>query len=104
MLFWLQVALRTCVVSCSDLKGFEHAVEVTAESIYEAVARALAVFRSDDWIDEIGRGLTAVKVVVRHPEIVHTVRVKDFEHWIETGGKTPAEIILKQRLREVLGK
>jgi hypothetical protein len=35
------VALRTCQVSCRDLKGIEHAVEITADSLYEAVARRL---------------------------------------------------------------
>jgi hypothetical protein len=32
------VALRTCRVSCSDLNGIEHTVEVTADSLFEAVA------------------------------------------------------------------
>jgi len=39
------MALRSCLVSCRDLGGTEHAVEVTAESLYEAVAQALGITR-----------------------------------------------------------
>ena len=96
------MAVRTCVVSCSDLRGVEHAVEITAESIYEAVAQALRVFCDHEWVDEIGGGLTTVKVVVRSPEIEHTVRVKDFERWLQSDGKMPAEVMLKKRLRDLV--
>ena len=49
----LPVAVRTCRVSCRDLKGIEHTVEVTADSLYEAVAQALRTFRKDTSVDEI---------------------------------------------------
>jgi len=42
------------VASCRDLAGTEHAVEVTAESLYEAVAQALGILRGDIWVEEIG--------------------------------------------------
>jgi hypothetical protein len=36
------MALRSCLVSCRDLAGTEHALEVTAESLYEgALCRRL---------------------------------------------------------------
>lgn len=88
----LPVAVRTCRVSCRDLRGIEHTVEVTADSVYEAVAQALRVFREDTWVDEIGRRLTAVKVVVIQPEVEHRVLIQDFERWLQSDGKTPAEI------------
>src|SRR6266571_2822018 len=100
----LPVAVRTRRVSCRDLKGIEHTVEVTADSLHEAVAQALRVFREDTWVDEIGRGLTAVKVVVTQPEVKHRVVIRDFERWLDSGGKTPAEITLKSRLRTLLAK
>ena len=49
------MSLRSCTVSYCDLKGVEHAIEVTADSLYEAVAQGLRVFRENDWIDEVGR-------------------------------------------------
>ena len=98
------VAVRRCFVSCTDLNGVEHAVEVTADSVYEAVAQGLRIFRENAWVDEIGRGLTTVKVLVKQPEVEHRVRIQDFERWLDTPGKTPAEIMLKARLRSLLGK
>jgi truncated hemoglobin YjbI len=74
------------------------------DSLYEAVAQALRVFRANDWIDEVGRGQTTISVVVRQPEVRHKVRVQDFERWLESQGRTPAEVSLKARLRELLGK
>ena len=97
------MGLRTCTVSYCDLKGVQHVIEVTADSLYEAVAQGLRVFRDNDWIDEVGRGQTIISVVVRQPEVRHKVRVQDFEQWLESQGRTPAEVSLKGRLRELLG-
>jgi hypothetical protein len=97
------VVLKTCRVSCVDLRGLEHAVEVSASSLYEAVAQALRIFRNNDWIEGIGRGQMAILVKVKHPETEHTARVQDFERWLEASPRSPAERILKNRLRELLG-
>jgi len=98
------VSLRTCTVSCRDLKGIEHAIEMTADSLYEAVAHGLRAFRENEWVDEIGGGLTTIVVVVRQPGVEHKVRVRDFEQWLESQGRTPAEMSLKHRLRELVSK
>jgi hypothetical protein len=42
-------------------------------------------------------------VVVRNSEVEHKVRVQDFERWLNSQGRTPAEMSLKKRLRELLG-
>jgi hypothetical protein len=78
------VALKACRVSCVDLRGVEHAIEVTAANLYEAVAQALWIFRDNEWIEGIGRGQTPILVKVKHPETEHTVRVQDFERWLES--------------------
>jgi hypothetical protein len=85
-------------VSYCDPKGIEHVVEVTADSLHEAVAQALRVFRENDWIDEVGRGQTTISVVVKQPQVQHKVRVPDFERWLESQGRTPAEVSLKARI------
>ena len=54
------MALTTCRLSCVDLGGIEHAVELSANSLYGAVAQALRIFRDNDWIEGIGRGQTAI--------------------------------------------
>ena len=78
------MVLKTCKVSCFDLKKVKHTVEVSASSIYEAVAQALRIFRDNEWVEDIGRGQTRVTVKVKHPEIEHTVRVQDFGRWLES--------------------
>ena len=37
----LPASLRTGTVSCGDVKGIEHAIEATADLLYEAVAQGL---------------------------------------------------------------
>lgn len=86
------------------MNGVEHAVEVTAESLYEAVARGLKAFRDDDWAADIGRGQTTIRVTVKPPEVEHNVRMRDFEAWLESASRSPAEMSLKARLRQLLGK
>jgi hypothetical protein len=74
---------------------------VTADSLYEAVAQGLRVLRENDWVDDIGRVQT-ISVVVRQAEIKHKVQLREFERWLESQGRTPAEVSLKGRLRELL--
>jgi hypothetical protein len=78
------MGLHTCTVSCTDARGYDHSVEVTADSLFEAVAQGLRVFRENNWVDDIGRQL------------------REFERWLESQGRTPAEVSLKGRLRELL--
>src|SRR6266436_3099901 len=74
---------------CTDLQGVDHIVEVTADSLYEAVA-------------DVGHGQTQISVIVRHPEVEHRVRVQDFVRWLESQGRTPKEVSLKSQLRDLL--
>jgi hypothetical protein len=75
---------------------------VTADSLYEAVAQGLRVFRENDWVDDISRGQT-ISVVVKQPETEHKVPVPDFERWLESQGRSPGEVSLKNRLLELFG-
>ena len=95
--------LKACTVVIYDLNETAHTPDVTAATLYEAVAQALAVARSHDWVGEIGRGLTTVTVKVRNPEVTHIVKIQDFENWLNRGCKSPAETVLKARLRQMLG-
>jgi hypothetical protein len=62
------------------------------------------IFRDNECVEEIGRGQTPITVKVKHTEIEHTVRVQDFERWLEASTRSPAEMILKNRLRELLAR
>src|SRR5216683_2923596 len=94
--------LRTCRVSCLDSRGVEHMIEVSAQSLYEAVAQALRIFREDDWSEDSRRGPANVTVAVKQPEIEHKVRIKDFENWVDSAPRSPADMALKSRLRSII--
>jgi uncharacterized protein (UPF0210 family) len=98
------VALRTCTVTVKDLQDIEHSVEVSVETLYEAIATALAALQQDNWVGEIGHGFTTVSVVVQQPPVKHEVKMKDFVSWLGRQGRSPAEVLLKQKLEKILGK
>jgi hypothetical protein len=98
------VVLRTCTVAVKDVQEIEHSIEVTAETLYEAIATALAAFQKDVWVGEIGQGFTTVTVLVQQPPVKHEVKMKDFVSWLGRQGRSPAEVTLKQKLEKILGK
>ena len=83
-------------------------VEVTADSLYEefkgAVAQGQRAFQENDRVDDIGRGQTTITVLVRQPEVEHKVRIRDFERWLDSERRTPAEMSLKSHLRNLLNR
>jgi hypothetical protein len=85
------------------LQDVLHTVEVTAESLYDAVAKARIIFRPNDWVAEIGTVMTPVTVVVKAPTITHQVLKKDFERWLKRSGRTPAETASRSALLKQLG-
>jgi hypothetical protein len=84
------------------LGGVEHTVEVSADTLFEAVAAALAALRADGWVGEIGRGLTTVTVSVQEPAIEHRVQVQHFLAWLEKKGGSPAEMTLRKKVEKML--
>jgi len=72
------------------------------QHVIRAVAQALRILRENEWVDEMGHGQTLMVVRVRQPEIEHQVRIKDFEQWLNSSAKSPADMALKSRLRELL--
>jgi hypothetical protein len=66
-----------CVV---DLNGVEGAVEVMADSLYEAVAHGFRAFGSADWAGEMGRGAAHDFSRREATQVEHKVRIKDLRH------------------------
>lgn len=97
------MALKACTVVVHDLNEIAHSLDVTAQTLYEAIAQALATLRVNAWVGDMGKGLTTVTVKVRHPEVTHVVKIQDFENWLNRGSKSPAETALNARLRQMLG-
>src|SRR5260370_20127715 len=84
MVFFQGVGENQSRVSCEDLNGVHHSVEVAAESLYETVARGLSALRANSWVGEIGEGLTSITVEVQEKApATHRVLMKDFRRWLE---------------------
>jgi hypothetical protein len=96
------VALKTWKVSCFDLRGVEHAIEVSAGSVYEAVAQALRIFHDMIWIEDIGHGQTPISINVKASgDRAYGPRAR-LRALSGSEPRSPAEMILKNRLRELL--
>jgi hypothetical protein len=49
-------------------------------------------------------GHATITVVVKQPRVEHKVRIQDFEEWLDSHARSPADMSLKNRLRELLGR
>jgi hypothetical protein len=94
--------IRSCRVTIADMDGVAHTVEVTAATLFEAVALGLKQLQGNEWVAGIGRPMDTVTVAVKSVPVEHHVRI-EFTKWIERSGTTPAEVIRKRKVREILG-
>jgi hypothetical protein len=85
------------------MEGVEHTVQVTAGTLYEAVALGLASIRSEEWVEGIPEGLNAVRVSVLNIPVEHSVKLQDFNMWLKKEGGSPRESSDRRRIREILG-
>jgi hypothetical protein len=97
------MSVRSCKVTIRDMEGVSHTVEVTAGSLYEAVALGMAAIRTDEWVTGIAQGLNPVTVQVTNVPVRHEVRLMDFTKWLERDGGSPREITDRKRIRSILG-
>jgi hypothetical protein len=91
---------KTCTVSFQDSDGVRHAVEVGAETLYEAAVLALKSFREHDCAPGPAAHLS---VEVKSPSVTHTVVARAVRDWLDGGAKSPKEAMEKRRLKELLG-
>ena len=87
----------------NDMEGVRHSVEVTASTLYEAVALGLAAIRGEEWAGEIAEGLNTVDVTVIPVPVTHCVIMQDFRKWLDRKGGAPREITQRDRFRRILG-
>jgi hypothetical protein len=98
--------VASCRVSYRDVEGIEHAVEVTADSLYEAVAMAVSRFRREDsWaVCPPASGCEFQVKVLPDSPMTHSVPLKRIEMFALHGTVTgPRDILRKQRIRKLLG-
>ena len=95
--------VRSCRVTIRDVDGVDHSVQVTAGTLYEAVALGLASIRSEEWVEGIPEGLNTVRVSVRNVPVEHAVKLQDFNAWLRKEGGSPRESSDRLRIRQILG-
>jgi hypothetical protein len=95
--------VKSCSVTIADMEGVSHTVTVTAETLYEAVALGVATIRHKDWVEGPTQVFNTVEVSVSEIPIKHTVRLKDFNAWLEREGGMPRDIIHRKKVRQILG-
>jgi hypothetical protein len=97
------MAVRSCRVTFQDLDGVSHTVEVTAATLYEAVAQGLTALRGNEWVAGIAEGSNAVRVSVADVRVEHEVQLRDFMKWLEKTNGSPREMSNRHRIRAILG-
>jgi len=93
---------KRCVVSVTDIGGIEHSADVTAATLYEAVALALRAIKSNEWAGEIPEGLNEIRVSVTGIRVEHKLQIKQFNEWLDRPGRSPADMMHRKRVRELL--
>jgi len=94
-----------CRVSFADSEGVLHAIDVEAESLYEAVAIAVSEFKEDPLIADQPTTFTEFTVAVYRNPTEHRIRFNQVAKWAEPTTKDgPAGSAKRQRVRTLLGR
>ena len=94
-----------CKVSYADTDGIIHSVQVDAESLYEAVAMAVAEFRDDKTIEKQPMFTTEFTVAVLRQPIEHHIKMHTVQEFVKpTTRGGPVEVIKREKLRKLLGQ
>ena len=98
-----RMPIARCKVAFTDADGVLHAAQVQAESLYEAVALAISVFRGDSFVPQPGPG-TEFVVTIEKPAVEHRIRLAQVQKWAEaTTREGPAGVVKRQKVKELLG-
>jgi hypothetical protein len=95
--------VRSCRVTIQDMDGVSHTVEVTAATLYEAVAQGLAAICGNEWVAGIAERHNVVRVSVADVRVEHEVKLMDFTKWLERSGGSPREVSERHKIRTILG-
>lgn len=94
----------TCRVSFTDGADVTHTVTVSASSLYEAAALAIAEFKRSGFALGNVAPATRLRIAVTSPVTMHELTVSKLESWLNATGKTPREQATKVTLRQLLGR
>lgn len=97
--------MGVCRVSFTDSEGVGHSVEVEADSLYEAVALAVAEFRRDEAATAEPGGMTEFTVTAFRKPTEHRIRLNQVTKWAQNTTKEgPAGITKRERVRALLDR
>jgi hypothetical protein len=96
------VPIRDCKVSVIDMDGIEHTAQVSASTLYEAIALGLRAIKKSSWAGQIPEGLTTVTVHTTEDPIEHSIQMQVFKKWLARGGGSPSDRAARARVREIL--
>ena len=97
------MATRACSVSFVGTSGIRHGVDVEAESLCEAAVKAIARFREDPWMEQVGNA-TTLNIEIRESATTHAVTLKQVESWLASTSTSPHIASKKVRLKMMLMK
>lgn len=96
--------MTRCRVGYKNDEGI-HSVEVSAETLFEAVAQAIVEFKEDKTISISTSPCPEPEFtvqVLRKP-VEHTIRMKRVLEWAQFGNTTgPGQILRRERARKML--
>ena len=95
--------MNRCRVSFTDTNGIPHDVEVQAESLYEAVALAVAEFRADKLTAEVSP-MTEFTIAIHRPAVERRLRLNQVSQWAQGTRDGPLGVLKRQRVRSLLDK
>ena len=97
-------SMRMCEALAPQFKqdGTEHAVEVEAETLYDAVGLAIARFEAapSDVLGTSPRG--PFRVEVRQPTTTHTLQYAAFAKWLNEPFGQPRDLAIRAKLKKLL--
>ena len=91
---------RRLRVSFRDQRGIRHAVEVEAESLYEAAVLGIRLLNRDPWVEKIGPA-TVLEIEVREPSTRHAISLQQVERWLAGATTNPNEASKKAKLKSL---
>jgi hypothetical protein len=80
-----------------------HTVRVQADSLYEAAARGLRALRAHGWMPTLELSKSRLEIVVSEPAKTHSIRLSQFERWLDSSGTlAPKDFLRKAKIRDLL--
>ena len=94
--------MARCRVSYMNAEGI-HSVEVTADTLFEAVAQAVVEFRDDKTVTEPPTSDTEFTVQILRKPVEHLIRLKKVQAWAQPSTRGgPVEALRRDRVRKML--